>query len=57
MWCPAPSMAPAVVRTVWRARRQRRLLQFEGLAGFLHFLDWACGLACTRERQAALSYG
>jgi len=38
-------------------RPRDRLLQFEGLADFLHFLDWACGLACTRERLAALSYG
>jgi adenosine deaminase len=37
-------------------RPRDRLLQFEGLADFLHFLDWACGLACTRERLAALSY-
>jgi adenosine deaminase len=38
-------------------RPRERLLQFEGLADFLHFLDWACGLAATRERLAALSYG
>jgi adenosine deaminase len=38
-------------------RPHDRLLQFEGLADFLHFLDWACGLAATRERLAALSYG
>ena len=38
-------------------RPRERLLQFEGLADFLHFLDWACGLASTRERLAALSYG
>ena len=38
-------------------RPRDRLLQFEGLADFLHSLDWACGLACTRERLAALSYG
>jgi adenosine deaminase len=38
-------------------RPRDRLLQFEGLADFLHFLDWACGLAATRERLAALSYG
>jgi len=29
-------------------RPRERLLQFEGLADFLHFLDWACGLASTR---------
>ncbi len=38
-------------------RPRDRLLQFEGLADFLHFLDWACGLASTRERLAELSYG
>jgi adenosine deaminase len=34
-----------------------RLFEFEGLADFLRFLDWACGLASTRERLAELSYG
>ena len=38
-------------------RPRASLLQFEGLADFLHFLDWACGLASTGERLAALSYG
>ena len=38
-------------------RPREQLLQFEGLADFLHFLDWACGLASTRERLAELSYG
>ena len=38
-------------------RPRDRLLQFDGLADFLHFLDWACGLASTRERLAELSYG
>jgi adenosine deaminase len=38
-------------------RPRERLLQFEGLADFLHFLDWACGLASTRARLAELSYG
>lgn len=38
-------------------RDRDHLLQFEGLADFLHFLDWACGLACTPERLAELSYG
>lgn len=37
-------------------RPRDRLLDFEGLADFLHFLDWACGLASTRERLAELSY-
>lgn len=38
-------------------RPRDRLFQFNGLADFLHFLDWACGLASTRERLAELSYG
>ena len=38
-------------------RPRERLFEFEGLADFLHFLDWACGLASTRERLAELSYG
>ncbi|MDM0113972.1 adenosine deaminase [Variovorax sp. J22R133] len=38
-------------------RPRERLFEFEGLADFLHFLDWACGLASTRERLAELSHG
>src|SRR6266571_1590668 len=38
-------------------RARERLLQFEGLTDFLEFLDWACGLAPTREHVAELSYG
>lgn len=38
-------------------RPRERLFEFAGLADFLHFLDWACGLASTRERLAELSYG
>jgi len=38
-------------------RPREQLLQFAGLADFLHLLDWACGLASTRERLAELSYG
>lgn len=37
-------------------RPRESLLQFEGLTDFLHFLDWACGLASTHERLAELSY-
>ena len=37
-------------------RPRETLLAFEGLADFLHFLDWSCGLASTRERLAELSY-
>ena len=38
-------------------RPRERLFEFAGLADFLHFLDWACGLASTRERLAELGYG
>jgi adenosine deaminase len=38
-------------------RPRERLFEFTGLADFLRFLDWSCGLASTRERLAALSYG
>ena len=38
-------------------RPVEHLFEFEGLADFLHFLDWACGLASTRDRLAQLSYG
>lgn len=46
----------AVQAGVPMPRPRARLLQFQGLADFLHFLDWACGLASTRERLAELSY-
>ena len=38
-------------------RPRERLFEFDGLGDFLHFLDWACGLASTRQRLAELSYG
>lgn len=47
----------AIQAGVSMPRPRDRLLEFEGLADFLHFLDWACGLASTRERLAELSYG
>jgi len=34
-----------------------QLLHFDGLADFLHFLDWACGLVRTREELAEAAYG
>lgn len=37
-------------------RPVERLFEFEGLADFLHFLDWSCSLASTRDRLAELSY-
>ena len=33
-------------------RPRETLLQFTGLADFLHFLDWGCGLADSTERLA-----
>ena len=38
-------------------RPRERLFSFEGLADFLEFLDWACGLASTPDRLAELAYG
>lgn len=38
-------------------RPRERLLQFEGLADFLRFLDWACGLVRTRDELAEAAYG
>ncbi|MBV9290755.1 MAG: adenosine deaminase [Hyphomicrobiales bacterium] len=37
-------------------RPRSRLFEFEGLADFLHFLDWACGLANSEERLARLAF-
>jgi adenosine deaminase len=37
-------------------RPRERLFKFEGLADFLHFLDWACGLVRTREELAEAAY-
>ncbi len=36
-------------------RPLEELLRFDGLADFLGFLDWACGLASTRDRLARLA--
>lgn len=38
-------------------RPAAQLLRFEGLADFLHFLDWACGLVRTPEELAEAAYG
>jgi adenosine deaminase len=38
------------------ARPRESLLHFEGLADFLHFLDWACGLVRTREELSQAPY-
>lgn len=37
-------------------RPRERLLAFQGLADFLHFLDWACGLASSADRLVELSH-
>ena len=37
-------------------RPQESLFHFEGLADFLHFLDWACGLVRTREELAEAAH-
>lgn len=47
----------ATQANVLMPRPRERLFEFEGLADFLQFLDWACGLASTGERLAELSYG
>jgi adenosine deaminase len=44
----------------WRVtipRPRERLFEFDGLADFLHFLDWACGLARTSEQLVEMAYG
>ncbi len=38
-------------------RPRERLFEFRGLADFLHFLDWACGLVNSAERLAEMAYG
>jgi adenosine deaminase len=38
-------------------RQRERLLEFGGLAEFLEFLDWICGLVRTREQLATLARG
>ena len=57
--CFEPSLLEqwATQARVLMPRPRERLFEFEGLADFLDFLDWACGLASTGERLAELSYG
>ncbi len=38
-------------------RPRERLFEFQGLADFLKFLDWACGLVNSAERLAEMAYG
>lgn len=45
----------ALAARVPMPRPREELLRFSGLADFLHFLDWACALADTPERLAALA--
>lgn len=56
--CFEPAMLEAWSRKdgVAMPRPRETLLQFAGLADFLGFLDWACGLAGTTERLAQLCY-
>ncbi len=37
-------------------RPRESLFHFEGLADFLHFLDWACGLVRTRDELAEAAH-
>jgi len=37
-------------------RPRESLFRFEGLADFLHFLDWACGLVRTRDELAEAAH-
>jgi len=37
-------------------RPRESLFRFEGLADFLHFLDWASGLVRTREELSQAAY-
>jgi adenosine deaminase len=37
-------------------RPRESLFEFQGLADFLHFLDWACGLVRTSEELAEAAY-
>src|SRR6187399_2560397 len=53
---PATLEKWAVEAGVAMPRSRERLLEFEGLADFLHFLDWACGLADTADRLFELAY-
>lgn len=57
--CFEPTVIEQWARLEGRAlpRPPEDLLKFSGLEDFLNFLDLACGLASTRERLAALSYG
>jgi adenosine deaminase len=46
----------AVEAEIAMPRPRERLFEFIDLTDFLHFLDWACGLANTEERLAQLAY-
>ena len=53
---PATLEKWAVEAGVAMPRPRERLLEFKGLADFLNFLDWACGLADTADRLFELAY-
>jgi adenosine deaminase len=53
---PATLERWAVEAGIAMPRPRDRLFEFGGLTDFLHFLDWACGLANTEERLAQLAY-
>jgi adenosine deaminase len=38
-------------------RPRKRLFEFQGLADFLQFLDWACGLVDSAARLEEMAYG
>ncbi|TMJ35802.1 MAG: adenosine deaminase, partial [Alphaproteobacteria bacterium] len=38
-------------------RPRERLFEFQGLADFLQFLDWACGLVNSAGRLEEMAYG
>jgi len=39
-----------------RCRGGESLFRFAGLADFLHFLDWSCGLVRTRDELAEAAH-
>ena len=47
----------AIAAGVPMPRPRERLFAFEGLADFLQFLDWACGLVSTPEHLREMAYG
>jgi len=56
--CLEPALLEALARKSGEPmpRPSEELLRFSGLADFLAFLDWACGLVRTREQMAKIAY-